>query len=60
VGDIELYVCVPGLAEIVLWRLMWVKSKTNKTRHKLSLQAALPKYGRPGPLTAKLPVTSWR
>jgi len=29
----ELYVCVPGLAEIVLRRLMWTKSKTNKTRH---------------------------
>ena len=56
----ELYVCVPGLAEIVPRRLMWMKSKTNKTRHKLSLQAALPKYGRPGPLAAKLPVTSWR
>jgi hypothetical protein len=47
----ELYVCVPGLAEIVPRRLMWMKSKTNKTRHKLSLQAALPNYGRPGRLS---------
>ena len=56
----KLCVCVPELAGIVPGRSTWMKSKTNKTRHKLSLQAALPKYGRPGLITAKLPITSWR